>query len=295
MNNKLKEILDAIRSNNNTLFAESAFQYYIDNQITDNELIELLKEDGYKLPDDFISFSKRKKRTYLNHIQTRIYFENGEERYYWYEVFNKPYFYDLAKHARKNKELTNKMISYLKEVGNDSVPLMFLGMQYVKLKNTTLSRYQTLNDYAEGNGINDVYEMLVTLYTESEIKKGIVQLKNLLKEQLIKKTLFEFDLNLPFVEFSLYIECALHLLPRKEANTLKVKFHILQPEQLRDIDYYSDIEHQTRIINTFKKKMTNNRVMSKISGFVISNQDTFDNFSPNGYSAIYYYLMEEGL
>lgn len=294
MNKKLKAILDVIRADNSMLFTEASFQYFIDNQITEDELVEILKEDNYQLPDSFKSLTKREKKSYLNHIQTRIYFENGKEKYYWYEVFNKPYFYDLAEHARKNKTLTKKMVAYLKEVGNDNVPLMFLGMQYVKLKNTTLNIFQTISDYAENKKINNVYDLVISLFSEKNSNEEILQLKNLLKERLVKDNFFGFDLNIPFVEFSLYMECALCMLTRKEANTIKVKFHVLHPSQLRDIDYYPDEKDQTRIVNTFKKKMTNNRLLTQLSGFIITKQNEFDKFSSNGYSAIYYYLMEEG-
>jgi len=294
MTKKLLEIIESIKLDTSRLYCENAFKCFIDNQITVDELDEILKADNYILPDSFFELSIKDQKNYMNHIQTRIYFENGEEKFYWYQVFNKPYFYDLAEHARKTKWITNKLIEYVNDFGNDSINLLFLGFQYIKLNVSPLWNYQTIRDYAESKNINDIYELLISLFIDLGTKE-VVQLRNLVFEKIKKENMFNADLNDKFFYFALLMECAIALLPRKEANTIKVKFQILSAKELRDIDYYSDPDRQNRILNTFKKKMTSNKVLNMISGYIIDNQEFFDTMKPNGYASVYYYLMEEGL
>ena len=294
MNNKIKQIIENLQISNDMLYAEGAFQYYIDNQIDDDELYEVLKYNDFILPDDFFDLTIREKKSYLNHIQTRIYFENNEPKIYCYEVFNKNYFYYLADVSRKNKSLTEKLVSYVSDIGSE-VNLMFLGMQYIRILYSRLGRFETIVNYCKSKEINNVYDLLVNLFSEKVTTKEIKQLQNLVVEQLKKDKFLELDLDNVFYRFALYIECALNLLTKKEANTIKVKFQVLNKENLRDIDFYSDSLHQKRIINTFKKKMTSNKILNMIFGYVIENQEIFDSFQPNGYSSIYYYLLEEGL
>ena len=294
MNNKLKQIVEDLQSSTDMLYAEGAFQYYIDNQINEQELIEILKVQNFTLPENFSSLPVRKKKTYLNHIQTRIYFENGEPKVYWYEVFNNRYFYYLAEVSRKNKSITRKFIDYIVDIGNE-INLTFLGMQYIKVANCNLGRFETIINYCKEKEISNVYDLLISVFSERVFTIERRQLQNLIIDQIKKESLFNIDLDDVFYRFALNVECALELLTRKEANTIKVKFQILNKEHLRDIDYYSDEMHQKRIINTFKKKMTNNKVLGMLSGHIIDNQEEFDKFQPNGYSAVYYYLLEEGL
>ncbi len=303
MTGKIKDIIESIKAQKDLLYAVGAFRYFIDNQITEDELIEILAADGHVLPNSFKDLTIREKKTYYNSVQTRVYFEDGEAKNYSYLVFNKPYFYDLAEQARKTKIYTNELTEYIRILGEHNVNLVFLGMQYIKIVNTILNRYTTINDYIKKKHednieINDLYSLLISVFSEQRSAE-IKQLRKLLTDQIGKETFLGFDINPDnedklFCLFALYIECYLSLLPRKEANTIKMKFKVLTAEHLREIDYYKDIDRQNRILNTFKKKVKSDRLFTQISGLVISNQTIFDQFNPNGYTAIYYYLMEEG-
>ena len=299
MPDRIKEIVAYLKTQKELLYVEGAFRLYIDNQITEEELIEILKEDGYSLPDTFKDFCIREKKSYFTHTQTRVYFENDEAKLYWYEVYNKPYFYYLAEKSRKNASLTQgTLVPYIKDIGCCSINLLFLCIQYVKLSNTKFSYESgaiTLMEYAKTNKINDFYELLMSLYVEPDAKNGIIASRNNLKKYILKYFNVDFDAKgNELYEFALYVERALYVLPRKEANTIKVLFKILEPEYLREEDYYQDPDYRTRILNTFKKKINASKAADKVFKFVKNKSTVFNGFNPNGYSALYYYLLEEG-
>ena len=108
-----------------------------------------------------------------------------------------------------------------------------------------------------------------------------------------KDEFFECNLNEPLYRFSLLVECILNTLTDKEANTLKVVFGILSENHLRDIDYYQDRVHQNRLVNTFKRSTKDSYLLNRIDIFVSDNEETYNHFQPNGYKALYQYLLGE--
>lgn len=289
---KIIEIANEIRTHKDYLYIELAFQYYIDNQINENELINLLKLNNYELPSSFFSLSFREKKNYFNHIQTRIYFENNEAKMYYYEVFNKNYFSYLSSLAYKSKKYTLKLIAYVKNIGIKNVNLLFYGLQQVKISNTSLQN-QLILDYIKNNKINNFYDLLISIFSTSEINNS-KELKENIKSIMNRDFYFNFDLDNPYYLFCLYCECLINILPRKEANTIKYKFNILKKEYLFDDDYYLDLVHQIRIVNTFKKKTNNNLILRKLSNFIDIDY-VYEKFPPNGYLSLYYFLIEENL
>ena len=294
-NKKMNEIIENLKHDNSTLFTEGAFQYFMDNQITEEELIKILEKENYTLPDSFFSLTKGEKKLFFNHTKLVVGFDLSEPTYDYFEIFNKNYFYDLAMHARSNKELTRKLIDYIYAVslGEEGINTIFLGMQYVKLDKTNLLRYDSLKEYVEKNNINDLYNLLISLFSEKTLTKEIKEMRELLITKIKKDEFFECDLNEPFYRFSLLTECILNTLTDKEANTLKVVFGILDEKHLRDIDYYQDRLHQNRLVNTFKKSTKDSYLLNRIDIFVSNNEETYNNFQPNGYKALYQYLLGE--
>ena len=294
-NKKMKEIIEHLKHDNSTLFAEGAFQYFMDNQITEEELIEILETENYKLPESFFSLSRGEKKLFFNHTKLVVGFDISEPTYDYFEIFNKNYFYDLAMHAKTNKELTRKLIDYIFAVSNgeEGINTIFLGMQYVKLDKTNLFRYDSLKNYAETNNINDLYSLLISLFSEKTLTREIKEMKELLITKINKDEFFECNLNEPLYRFSLLIECILNTLIDKEANTLKVVFGILSENHLRDIDYYQDRVHQNRLVNTFKRSTKDSYLLNRIDIFVSDNEETYNHFQPNGYKALYQYLLGE--
>ena len=294
-NKKMKEIIEHLKHDNSTLFAEGAFQYFMDNQITEEELIEILETENYKLPESFFSLSRGEKKLFFNHTKLVVGFDISEPTYDYFEIFNKNYFYDLAMHAKTNKELTRKLIDYIFAVSNgeEGINTIFLGMQYVKLDKTNLFRYDSLKNYAERNDINDLYSLLISLFSEKTLTREIKEMRELLITKINKDEFFECNLNEPLYRFSLLVECILNTLTDKEANTLKVVFGILSENHLRDIDYYQDRVHQNRLVNTFKRSTKDSYLLNRIDIFVSDNEETYNHFHPNGYKALYQYLLGE--
>ena len=294
-NKKMKEIIEHLKHDNSTLFAEGAFQYFMDNQITEEELIKILETENYSLPESFFSLSRGEKKLFFNHTKLVVGFDISEPTYDYFEIFNKNYFYDLAVHAKTNKELTRKLIDYVFAVSNgeEGINTIFLGMQYVKLDKTNLFRYDSLKNYAERNDINDLYSLLISLFSEKTLTREIKEMKELLITKINKDEFFECNLNEPLYRFSLLVECILNTLTDKEANTLKVIFGILSENHLRDIDYYQDRVHQNRLVNTFKRSTKDSYLLNRIDIFVSDNEETYNHFQPNGYKALYQYLLGE--
>jgi hypothetical protein len=231
---------------------------------------------------------------YYTHTRTSVKVEGDSYRCAQYEVFNKQYFYRLAEAAKKNKTLTAEIIKYAAEVGFD-LNLMFIFMQYIKIDNIKETLIPVkLRAYRESKDetISSVFDLAMSIMSETE---GVLKAKG------YKNELFSFLSNSKFLEittekffeFALHVECVLNDLPRKEANTLKIKFLILKSDELRDIDYYSDEARQKRVINTCRNSLKNSKALVKARNFVADNKEWFDNLFPNGYSAVYNFLLEE--
>ena len=290
---ELLEMIEALDTKNEINYIEGAFRYYIDNQVSDKELDFILKKNGEVLPDEFFDLSVREKKTYYAHTRTSIKVEGDSYKCAKYEVFNKQYFYRLAEAAKKNKTLTADIIKYAAEVGFD-LNLMFIFMQNMKMDNIkeTLIPAKLRAYRANKKGISSVFDLAMAVMSESEA---------VLKSKGYKEELFAFFNNSKFLdittdkffEFALLIEQVLNDLPKKDANTLKVKFMVLKPEHLRDNDYYSDIAKQKHSINTCRSSLKSSKALVKARGFVTKNKVWFDNLFPNGYSAVYNFLLEE--
>ena len=290
---ELLEMIEALDTKNEMNYIEGAFRFFIDNQVSDKELDFILKKNGEVLPDDFFDLPLREKKTYYAHTRTSIKVERDSYKCAKYEVFNKQYFYRLAEAAKKNKTLTADIIKYAAEVGFD-LNLMFIFMQNIKMDNIKETLIPTkLRAYrANKKGISSVFDLAMTVMSESE---AVLKLKG------YKEELFAFFNNSKFLditidkffEFALLVESVLNDLPRKEANTIKIKFLVLKPEYLRDIDYYCDEARQKRVVNTCRNNLKSSKALVKVRGFVTKNKVWFDNLFPNGYSAVYNFLLEE--
>lgn len=290
----IQQIIQALKTKNEIAYIEGAFRHYIDNQISDSELDFILKDNNEVLPDEFFDLSVREKKMYYTHTRTSVKVEGDLYRCAQYEVFNKQYFYRLAEAAKKNKTLTADIIKYAAEVGFD-LNLMFIFMQYIKIDNIKETLIPAkLRAYRESKDetISSVFDLAMSIMSETE---GVLKAKG------YKNELFSFLSNSKFLEittekffeFALYIECVLNDLPRKEANTLKIKFLILKSDELRDIDYYRDEARQKRVINTCRNSLKKSKALVKARNFVADNKEWFDNLFPNGYSAVYNFLLEE--
>ena len=276
-------------------YLEGAFRYYIDNEIGDKDLDEILTGNGIEMPNGFYDLPVRMKKKYFCHThRTFIIAEDGStDWYYENEVFNKNYFYLLADCARNSKKSTMELISHIEGIGDLST--LFLGLRYVKIKHMDEDIIPDIvKDYcAKTPSITTMHDLLMTVYSEWDGKKDIDKVKAAINKMLTES----FNIKTStFFELALHMELVLNLLQKKDANTLKIKFLILTPQELRDIDYYTDSARQKRIANNCKKELKEKetqKVVAKAKKFVEANRDWYENFSPNGYSALYNFLFEE--
>ena len=93
MTKKLQNIINILKANQNELYADGAFQYFIDNQIDVNELTEILKEEGMALPEEFYKLSKPEQKRYRRHVTVSVYYDKDYEESEGHVSFNAPYFY----------------------------------------------------------------------------------------------------------------------------------------------------------------------------------------------------------
>lgn len=112
-----------------------------------NELTEILKEEGIVLPEKFYKLSKPEQKKYRRHVTVSIYCDNDYEESEAHVSFNGPYFYDLVEHARKTVVYTDKLVRYVYVLVETN--LLFLGMQYIKVHNCYLRRFDKLMAYAD--------------------------------------------------------------------------------------------------------------------------------------------------
>ena len=89
------------------------------------------------------------------------------------------------------------------------------------------------------------------------------------------------------------IEYLLSALPRKEANTLKVKFLILNKEHLRgELDYY-DLDKPAKWIlkDYMGKGVFSYNAIKLLKEHVKKHPELLDGMYPNGYMAFYYAFL----
>lgn len=292
MTKKLQTIVNQLKANQNELYADGAFQYFIDNQIDVDELTEILKEEGIVLPEEFYKLSKPEQKRYRRHVDVTVYYDNDHEEQTARVAFNNPYFYDLAEHARKTVVYTDKLTRYVFDLVD--INLIFLGMQYIKIHNCYIRRFDKLMAYADKRGINDLYELTIDLIGKPHSLPEEKQLQSLLLKYLDSDKLVGIDLlNDPNDRFFFLMEYLLSALPRKEANTLKVKFLILSKEQLRgELDYY-DLDKPAKWIlkDYMGKGVFSFNAIKLLKEHVKKYPELLDGMFPNGYMALYYAFL----
>lgn len=289
MNKKINEIIELLKADQDNLYADGAFAYFINNQINAKELNEILLAGGIKLPDSFFELSIYEQKNYRRWWQTTVYYENKNFIQETRVIFNPVYFYDIAEHARKTVSFTNKLIKYVYDL--ESINLLFFGMQYIKIKNTKLARYSKLINFAESKGINDLYELTIELCAKKSTTQEMLDCKKLLKEKLKDDSFIGIDLDDPFTKLCLFVEALFYCLPRKEANTLKTKFLIMPKSYFRTIDYYDCNKPTKQLLKDYESYFSSSAI-SQLLKYSKENQQIFSGTKPNGYLAFYYAFVE---
>ena len=298
---ELLEIQEELDERKDIAYIEGAFEYYIGNKINDSELDKLLKRRNEILPAEFFDMSIREKKTYFTHTATTVEVLDDTFGYRTDQIFNHNYFYRLANASKKNKEITGKLVDYVAQIGYDW-NLLFLCMQYIKLVNVNPS-YLTadVKKYRKDKGnIHTVYDLVMSAYAEPDKKVGIGKIRSDILKLLNRQSFLNVDVYNTYFQFILCMESLLSVLPRKEANTLKIKYLILMPEHLRNNDYFADDAHQRRVLKNCKDKLSRKDEkgksaieLNRVKKFIKDNKQWYDKMWPNGYFALYQFLIAE--
>lgn len=291
MPKNLLGIIKHLKDNQNEMYSDGAFQYFIDNQIDVDELNEILKAEDIILPEEFFKLSKPEQKRFARHVAVTVHYDKDHEEAEAHVIFNNFYFYSLVEHARKTISYTDKLIRYVFDLTD--INLIFLGMQYIKIHNSPLRLFDNLMAYADKKGFNDLYSLTMDLVGN---KHGVeeTKLRSLLIKKLASEKLLGIDLSTNAnVKFYFLIEYLLNSLPRKEANTLKVKFLILNKDHLRGkLDYY-DLDKPAKWIlkDYMKKGFFPSKAIKAIKEHVDKHEELLDGMYPNGYMAFYYAFL----
>jgi hypothetical protein len=293
-----KEIVKKLKKDQGITYVEGAFRYYIDNQIDDQDLDEILKADDYHLESSFFSSIRRDKKQYFTHEKHRITFDLEANQYFinTYPIYNRNYFFYIASKATRNKQITTDLMHYLRDLGQYNAHCLIFGLDYIKVKNLSLIQYDAVKNFVQDHDIKTLYELLTSAIIDNINNKEPSPLINIISNFFIKEENFQFDINSKYATFCIYIECALSLVDKKTANTIRFNFNVLPPNTLKEEDYYQDNENKFRSINTLKKKIkkeNGEKVLFATSRYVKENQKEINEFPENGYKALYMTLMEE--
>ena len=263
------------------------FQYYIDNQINDDELKYIFEKLGNPLPESFDDLYDDEKKRYYSHTYHTYKFTDKGPIPVEYEVFNKPYFDNLCKISERSKSNTLKLIDYVRKINN--YPIIFLSMKYIKLKNLSYAYTHGWLDYA-GDNIKTLYDfyMMVAYDKNIKTKKIYSSLKDFFKD--IKY--FNLDVDDSFFNFCFNIEALLSKMNKKVANTIRIKFLVYRPDYIDDNEYNKTIENTRTLINKHRSSIDDD-MLKEIANYYKGKEDIILNLPPNGYRAIYYSIIGE--
>ena len=297
---KMNEIYENLKLHTKEYAVDEIFQMFIDNQLTVSELETLLGMFSYHLPTEFYDLDKTEQKKYHQHKKHKIHLVNGKETIVTYSTFNNAYFYELVEASTKNKSVTKALIDYSGQL--DDMAIHIITMQNVRLRNLDFFMQRTVfkeiidNKTYLGSKIKTLYDLcfyVLSLPEKTHKEKNLkTSLYTQIKDFFKNKSGFKLDLELPFVTFVFFIEMILSSIPRKNANTIKVKFLCYKPEYIRENEYNKTLENCRTLINKHYQAMIPNKVKEVVS-YYNKHQDIINSFNYNGYSAIYYSLLEE--
>lgn len=296
---KLNQIYESLKLHSKEYAIDEIFQLFIDNQLVVSELEILLGKFNYYLPDDFHKMDKSEQKKYHQHKKHLIHLVDGKETIETYSVFNKAYFYELVEASSKNKSITKSLMQYAGQIC--SMPIHIITMQHVKVKN--LDFFMQKKDFVDiidnqtfmTKKIRTLYDLYFYVLLSSNMaipKPKKMKLMGQLNDFFKNKSGFDLDLEIPFNNFIMFIEMLLSSLPRKNANTIKMKFLCYKPTYLNDNEYNMSLENPRTLINKHYQAMVQNKV-KEVVNYYNKHQDILNSFPYNGYTSIYYSLLEE--
>ena len=281
------------------LYIDQVFDLFIDNQIDAKDLKYLLSKEKIKLPEEFYNLSKIEQKKYLG-IKQYIVDIQSEERPY-YVIFNNFYFYYLVTKSRQSKYMTQRLIDYVND--QQDMVVFILAMRNIYLDNVDYFNNSKYSKIIIKNNCHTIFDLFLAIENNNNKKfeETRTHFYNYFKNQSKGKINLEIDFDRPFNKFCVLMELILNeLFPIKELNTLKLKFLIYRKEYLKGNDYkeikVNGLEMIKRRFNNIKKKGENidslKVLLKKMEELVKNNREEINSFSSNGYSAIYYALLQ---
>lgn len=281
-------------------YIEGAFQLFIDNKINDEELDEILRRENYVLPESFFELDRFEQKKYRQYRKYTYEFVDGEFKEDDYTVFNRAFFDDLVKETKndKSKYSTEVLIDYLLSIGE--LNYFFFGCEFIDLKKTSLINLPGMNAYLRTKPtIKTLYDLFVNILPYKS--------NNTLRQEVINhlrtNTLFGINVFDETFFFFLLMECFLYDRTRKERNTLRAKYLIIDKKYLHEDEFILDSDKAKRIyikdyigkecsllfknypsIFNPKFKGVNNTTLTK---------EVIKSFGPNGYAALYEMIRRE--
>ncbi len=288
----VNKINKSIKKDNMKSFFTNTYRLFVDNKINIDELKKRLDSKNIILPSEFYLLSKPEQKRYFRYQSTIVHlakkFENEEQEVF----FNSNYFYWIAKQAAKSIKATNELISYLHDL--KEVNLIFLGMQQIKVKNTKLRLNEKMMEYIKKKKIHNLYDLMIDLIGSPHFLADEKELRDKLIDFLKAENSLGFDLNDATNKFFFLMENLLHVLPKKEVNTLKVKFLVLSKDHLRKSDYYDLHKSPRKILKNYQDRgVFTTGALSKLKRHLKDNPYLVDGMYPNGYMALYYAFIAD--
>ena len=287
---ELNQIVESLKLTSKEKMIDEAFQYFIDNQINIQELKYILDNIKYKLRDEFYDMDIDYQKRYHQHKERVVTFTDKGVVTIEKEIFNKPYFYELVEASKKNKAMTLLLISYARKL--DSLPISFVAMKYIRLKNLNYALTHNWLEYADKYDIKNLYDFYMHL-AHAKKTKDILKMIDQLIAFLKKDTLLKLDLDLPFVKFAFDVESILSRMNPKIANTIRIRFLVYKPEYINDNEYNKTMENPRTLINKHKASFVPREIKELTEYYSKDNKKILDSFNDNGYRAIYYSILEE--
>lgn len=289
---EINEQIDKLKLNSKEQLIDAAFQLLIDNQLTPNDLKKILDNFNYNVAGDLFLKPIDEIKRYHQHVKREIYFTQNGPIQYDKQIFNKPYFYEMANLAKKNKHITEAFIRYLKDI--DDLALTILGMKKIKVKNLAFAsiheNWLSFVDQTKRTSLYDFYIGIMNMTPSSKKEQLLLEFKAFMK----KDTGFKLDLDEPFVKFVFEMEYVLSFFSPRLANTIKIKFLVYKPEYLEDNEYNNTLENGRILINRNRADLKP-KFINQMIKYYIQHEDILDSFNDNGYRAIYYSIVGDGV
>jgi len=250
MNDRVVEwVINKLKKQEFEYYVNEAFKYFIDNQITAEELNVILKYKGYVLPDSFFELSKPEQKKYRQYLSTKVDILGVEDQQYYCLVYNRVYFYELLNKSKTNKEYSRRLMEYCNYV--QDIPMCLISLKNLKLKNVDFFNKIIFDDLKNNYEISTVFDLYSLIEREKsdtnknreELKKWekvsekMLQFFTIEKEEHLRQHL-EYPIDDTYSKIALRIERFLDQVNKpKLKNTIKIKSLAYRKEHLLDDDY----------------------------------------------------------